>query len=53
MQWTWLLMSIVGLYFLGHVLYACGLLWAALIWLALALTTALLFGAVVEVGRGE
>ena len=53
MRWTWLLITIVGLYFLGHVLHYFGLLWAALAWLALALATGLLFGAVVEVGRGE
>lgn len=50
MRW---LIAGIGLYFLGHLLYAHGLLWAALVWLALSVTIGLLFGACVQVGREE
>lgn len=53
MQWHWVAITLVALYFTGHLLHSWGLLWAALVWLGLSLAVALMFGACVALGREE
>lgn len=53
MQLRWLFIGVVALYFAGHLLYAYGLLWAALAYVGLSVAVCLMFGACVAVGRGE
>ena len=59
MRWTWLLIGCVAAYFVGHVLsgYYGISVWqmasGLFVWLVLGLIVGLIFGACVQVGRGE